>query len=806
MPGTQPLPLPVHAAAYLVGNSLLLSMPSLAAAWPLSVLLALAAIRLPLQRWRLPAAMLLAGFVISALQVSLLLDRSLPLQMAGKIITVEGFIDGLPEADGRVVRFNLDVFRSDISGGKQIKGRIRVSDYRRDSIAAEPGQAWRLLLKLKPVHGFANQAGFDYEKWLFNQRIIGTAYIREKNAVQATTGANKNSPGILAMKRTNCRLPGLDRPATIAKLRLRLIQHIEEQLTASPFRGIVTALATGDRRGMDSQQWSVLQRTGTSHLMAISGLHVGLVAGIVFFLFRFLWRALPGLPLLLADYRAAAIAAFLAACFYSLLAGFSLPTQRALVMVFIFKLALLLGRRMRAVDILSLSLVLVLLFDPLAPLAAGFWLSFAAVAMILYIMLQRQYRPYWTAGAIARPVNLQWKLSLLMLPMTFLFFQQVSFVSPLANFIAIPLVALCIVPLVLLASLWFLVFGSSLPEQSLYQLADVLLHGLWYFLAALSNFAAGMPFTAGHTATTVAGLFFAALIFMLPAGLRVRRLSTLGLLVCFFPAQPAIDEGEFSMILLDVGQGLSAIIRTRQHALLFDSGARFSQKFNAGNAVVLPVLKSLSIARLDAMIVSHGDNDHRGGVDAVLEGIQTAKVISNEAIASDRLMPCRAGDAWYWDGVIFRILHPQANGLATGNNASCVLQVSSRYGSVLLPADIEEEAEREIIARHHAALRSRVLVAPHHGSNSSSTGNFLRAVDPDLVLFPAGWMNRYQHPAEKVVARLREHGIESRQTGECGALTVHAGKGGITVDSRRQTAGKLWDRSETDGRCSRKSL
>ncbi len=787
--------LPMSALAFLAGTVLLFSLPDLDLVWAMAgvlpgVLIAL----LFFDKWRWSVLFFLAGFFWAGFVAGQQLSNTLPQELAGKNIIVEGVVEGLPVREGRVLRFNFNVFRSEPVAGSKIRGLIRVSDYRRGSIDPLPGEAWRLLLRVKPPHGFANPAGFDYEKWLFSERIIATAYIR------------KNKENI---SKLNGRLPGQDRSAIIDHMRLRIAAQIKNSLPDSAFRGIITALATGDRRAISSQQWSVLQTTGTSHLMAISGLHVGLVAGIAFFLFRLLFTAPPRFLLLLPSHKAAAVVAMLFAAFYSLMAGFSLPTQRALLMLTVLMVALLLQRRVRALDVLSLTLLLVLMFDPVSILSAGFWLSFSAVAMILYILLQRSHRNGWTESSVFKAVNMQWKLSLLMAPATLLFFQQIPLPGPVANLVAIPVVAFLIVPLVLLASLSFLLFGGGFVEQTLFRLADTVLQLLWTLLEYLEMTSRALPFSVEHSAIALAGIIFTAMVLMLPAGLKLRKLALVGLLAFFFPLHaelPELHEGEFRMVLLDVGQGLSALIMTGHHALVFDTGARFSKRFNAGDAVVLPVLKSLSINKLDALIVSHGDNDHSGGAQKVLAGVAVRQVISNEVISGTDVIPCRAGMQWQWEGVSFRLLHPDIDETTTGNNASCVLQVQSAFGSILLPADIEKEAEKEIISRYPDALRSNILVAGHHGSNTSSSEDFIIAVSPELVLFPAGWMNRYHHPAKNVLHRLANSQIKSMITGECGAITIRVAEAGISARSWRQSNRRIWDVSEIDGRCSKVAI
>jgi competence protein ComEC len=476
-------------------------------------------------------------------------------------------------------------------------------------------------------------------------------------------------------------------------------------------------------------------------------------------------------------------------------------------MLSLLSITIVSDRRVRPLDILSLTLIVVLVFDPLSITSAAFWLSFSAVAMILYTLLHQKPKHSWQWNGVSKALRLQWKLAIMMAPLTLLFFQQIAVVAPVANLIAIPIVAFLIVPLVLLACLLFLIFGSGYLEQHLFQLADFVLERLWLFLDASAVTAETLSFSSACSVAAMSGIFFTVLIIMLPSALKSRKLVLAGLLAFFFPSSNDISQGEFSAILLDVGQGLSAIIKTQRHTLLFDAGARFSKHFNAGDAVVVPVLKYLAVDKLDTLIISHGDNDHRGGAVAILSEIDVKQVISNEKnITADNVTPCLAGKQWQWDGVSFKILHPVQSSSVRGNNASCVLHVQSPYGSILLPADIEKEAENEIVSRYPDLLHSNILIAPHHGSSTSSSEGFLDAVAPELVLFPAGWLNRYHHPAQQVMQRLAERGIESRITGECGALIVRAQQRGLSIESWRLSNRKLWDRTETAVKCRKLAL
>jgi competence protein ComEC len=781
MPGST-FSLPLIAVAFLSGMLALLWMPSLADARLLLFICAFVYGLTVLSSRSVCCIMLAAlsgmGWAYNA--ASHHAGMILPLQLASENVLVRGHVEGLAQDDGRAVRFNFLVREQVNSSHPRIAGRIRVSDYRETKQNVRPGEAWQLMLRVKPPHGFANMAGFDFEKWLFSQRVTATAYIRE-------------SP-------ENRRLPDLDRTALIDRLRARLAAHLATLLPTSSGRGLVNALATGDRRYISPQQWSVLQVTGTSHLMAISGLHVGLVAALVFLFARRFWSLFPALAERLPAYKFAALCALAVSCLYSLLAGFSIPTRRALLMLAIMSLLVFLQRRARFTDVLSLTVLLVLLFDPLSVLSSGFWLSFGAVVFILFIITQRIHGDSGLRQRLNRAISLQWKLGLLMFPLTLWYFQNMPVSGPFANLLAIPLVAFVVVPLVLLASFLFIISGPGVIEAALYKFADLVISFLWHTLAWFADVSGQLSWAVPASGAAITALGLAVIFLLLPGGLGTRKLAFAAVLAFIVPAGTSMQNGEYRVYLLDVGQGLATLVTTRNHALLFDAGPRFSSRFDAGSAVVIPTLRKLSVSRLDSMIISHGDNDHIGGMTSLLEAVEVGDVISNEKTRLTGVQPCIDGTEWQWDGVRFNILHPLDTGVST-NDRSCVLRVSSAYGSILFPADIEKRGEAEILTRHHDKIRSDVLVAPHHGSNTSLTEDFLDSVSPSAVLFPAGWMNRYRHPGRLVMERIARAGITSRVTGDCGALTVRFSAGGISIESQRDSGSGIWVYRDSDKAC-----
>jgi competence protein ComEC len=507
------------------------------------------------------------------------------------------------------------------------------------------------------------------------------------------------------------------------------------------------ALALGHRSGIAPDDWDVLRATGTTHLVAISGLHIGIVALIGFQCGRMVWGLAGPLRRLGPRPIAQAWIGLAAAAAYAALAGFALPTVRALLMLAVALATIVLRRRARPLEGLATAAAAVLLFDPLAPLGASFWLSFGAVAAILYLATGRVA----PIGRAQRWIALQLGITVALTPLLLGFFGQASLVAPIANLVAIPWISLVIVPLTLagtaLATIW--------PDcgQVLFALAEIALMPLWRFLQAC----AAWPLAEWHGARPAAPILVLALmgvtLLIAPRGVPARGAGLLALLplLLWHPARP--EEGDVRLHLLDVGQGLAAVIRTRDHTLVYDTGARFSARFDAGSAVVLPFLRARGVRRIDALVLSHLDNDHAGGRDAVLRDMAPTTVWTSaphRLEGESRL--CGRGRSWTWDGVAFRFLHPDPDDALTGNDASCVLRIDAPGGSLLLPGDIESTAEWRLLARG-MELDADVVVAPHHGSLTSSTPAFVRAVDPDHVLYAVGYRNRWDFPQPEVVAR-----------------------------------------------------
>jgi len=693
-------------------------------------------------------AMLLLGFAWSVLTATLVQVPALERAWEGRTVLVEGRVAGIPEQrSGPVQRFIFHVDRLDSgSGWRAFDGKIRLGWYG-DSAAPGAGERWQLAVRLKRPYGFANPGGFDFERWLFQQRIHATGYVRE-DARNRRVSSGWLSP--------------------LQRYRNRLINAFA-RLGDTPGAGFIKALTVGERNDISTAQWQVLNATGTSHLMAISGLHISLVAGLVFWLVRRGWSRCARLAGRLPAPRAAAMAAMLAALLYALLAGFGIPARRALVMVWILMLAILSDRYSSFAQVICLAALATLLLDPLSVLAAGWWLSFQAVIIIAWLATGR----HGMQGQARQRLLMHLALACCMAPVLLLFFQQASLLAPFANAVAVPFVGLLIVPLALTGSVLF-GFSETLGA-SLLGLAAGLLDLAWPVLQWLAG--TGLAAWTRHQPpawTLPPALAGLALLFV-PRGMPGRWLGGVLLLPLVLVHPPVPPPGEAWITLLDVGQGLSAVVQTSRHALVYDAGPRFSPAFDTGRAVVLPFLRRQGITGLDMLVVSHGDNDHIGGVPSLLDAYAPMVTYSSvpEKLPGGDAGRCQHGQHWEWDGVAFAILHPDvADGLA-GNNASCVLLIEAADGQrLLLPGDIEQAAERRLVAKQRDRLSAQVLVAPHHGSATSSSAAFVRAVDPDVVIFPAAYLNRYRFPKREVVERYRAAGAQVFETGRHGAVSV----------------------------------
>ncbi len=615
-----------------------------------------------------------------------------------------------------------------------------------------------------------NPGGFDYEGWLFRAGVHVTGYVRESSE--------------------NRRLAESDAGYLLQSLRQTLRDRINHAVTDPSVAGMIVALVIGDRSGLSREQWDLFSHTGTNHLMAISGLHIGIVAGLVFFLFRWLWSRSSRLCLYWPAPQAAAVAAMLVALFYAALAGFAIPTQRALIMLAVVMGGILLRRQQRASHILSLALLLVVVIDPQAVMSAGFWLSFSAVAIILYGLSGRIH----SKGLWRKWGQVQWVVAVGLAPLLLAWGMQVSLFAPLVNMIAVPLFSLFIVPMALLSSLMLLV-SEGVAGWMLWPLVWVL-ERVISLLDLVATQAYAVWDQGGISTWTWFPAAMGTLLLLAPAGLPGRWLGGIFLLPLLLIRPHAPTAGVLWFTLLDVGQGLSAVIQTQRHTLVFDTGARFSDNFDAGSAVVVPFLRQAGISHIDRLILSNADNDHAGGASKLVEKMAVYEILSGESdsVPLDHVQPCTNQEEWQWDGITFRFLYPTVNSQNKGNNASCVLLVENAAGRILLAADIEKKVESWLLNNMPEQLAVDIIQVPHHGSKTSSTLDFVTAVSPDYALISAGYRNRYRFPRPEIVQRWQAVDAVLLNTAEQGAIRyrLHPVEGILKPESYRLDAKRYW--------------
>ncbi len=784
--------------------------------------------------------LILIGIVWSTSFAERQLSHRLSEAATGQSIVINGMISGIPASHGEVQSFEFDIetFRfvdadllSQLPKSSLFPERVRLNWYY--GLPVNAGEHWQFEVRLKPPHGFLNPGGFDYEAWLFQHGIDATGYVR-KSALNQHIDLDA-SDTIFSMA---------EMMGWVSSMRQQLAEKVDalaakNQTGSENSFSLIKALAIGDKSSISNVQWSVLANTGTSHLMAISGLHIGLAMLFAYILIRRL------VPVMLIKWvpaqHIALIFGVAAALCYALIAGLSIPTQRAIIMLFVLSVMMLIRRNHRPVDALGAALLLVLLFDPLAVLSVGFWFSFSAVAVIFICAASSQNEPrnepeknknddsvFARLLTILRQwVRLQLLISLFLLPLSLFMFQQSSLVSPLANLLLIPYLSFLVVPIVLMAIIctWLLPFVADW----LFVLAALSLDFIWPFTVFLSElpFAVWVQGEVGIIRLLLATLLMLMLffstrfsrfisqnisryknkadcgnkqIYRFPVWLLRVVLSVFLLPLVFVADKPELMAEEYQIVVLDVGQGSAAVIQTASHVAVFDSGARFSEKLDAGRSVVIPYLRSQGVRHLDRLIVSHGDADHIGGAQAILDEFPGTSVLGQdiESLNAAKKTLCQSGQAWQWDSVDFKILSPEyaAGSLqqkTRRNDRSCVLQVSSRAGVTLFTGDIEKKAEKYLIANFSEQLNSDILLVPHHGSNTSSSQTFIDQVDPKIALISAGYKNRYRLPSNKVVTRYERSGSQLLHTAHSGAVMIKIGlKDGISFIKHRQQAKRYW--------------
>lgn len=722
-------------------------------------------------RWRRQALCLMLGLSVGvaygSMRAQLRLADQLGDALDGVTRSLTGSVIGLPDQTDAGLRFE---FAPDTEQGG-LPRRLSLSWYPKPGDVMPkivPGQRLLIEARLKVIRAQQNRNGFDYAAWQFARGVGGLGYVRTLAVVDAPPAGGIG--------------------ARIDRWRAAIRAHIHASV-GPEIAGILTAMAVGEQRGISDASWTTLRNTGTAHLVAISGLHVSIVAMLFGGLVGWLWRRVPSAVLWQPAQRASVVAAAVAALAYGALAGFGVPVTRSVLMLLIACAALLSSRRPPASRIWLLALLGVMVFDPWCVISAGFWLSFGAVGALILMLSGR----HGATGRWAGFASAQLAVTVLTAPLLLVLFGQLSLVSPVANAVAIPLVSLVVVPLVLL--------GAILPGHVFFTMAAFVMGHLMDALA----WAAGLPFSVWSFATPPLPLMvlavFGTMWGVMPRGTPWRVLGWVGWVPALLWSPPRPAVGAFEAQVLDVGQGLAVHVRTATHDVLYDTGPAYFRGGDAGERHVVPYLQSIGVGSLDLLVVSHDDKDHAGGASSVLRSLPVSRVVTGQGVtlaAGPAPMPCYAGQRWTWDGVVFRWLHPAVDApFRDDNDRSCVLYVSTPAASLLLTGDVSARAEHSVAASGGWPV-STVVVAPHHGSRSSSSDALVAAVAARHVVFSSGYGNAFGHPVATVVQRWRDAGAQIWRTDLQGAVSMRVASTGVQLASEDAERPRYWHRVRAD--------
>lgn len=771
-PAARTPPFAIAAATGLVAGA----MASLWLPWPTPWPLSAVALVLGALAWRRAAiprvlAALLAGFGLAGLHAAFALALQLP-PGAGRVeARVTATVVDLPVHEARRTRFHarVDAVQGPAPPGLEPGRHLRLAWYepfrsnghdpRRHSLRA--GETWRFVVRVRAPRGLRNPGGVDAERHALAQRLAGTGYVADAAGARRVAAPH----GLVAW-----------RDAMSGRIAARV---------PAPSSRFIRALALGDTRGLQEVDWHLLRANGLTHLIAISGFHVGLVAGFFALAARGLWWLVPAWGRRVPAPIAAAVGGVVGALVYAAAAGFALPTLRTALMIAVVAGARLSRRPMRIGDSLALAAVAIVCVDPLALLSAGFWLSFAGVAWLVWCLPHGPSRPlrdFVSAQAVA---------TVGLLPLGVALFGQASLAGPLANLVAVPWWSLVVVPLALVGTgLETVVAGSGAWA---WRAAAWAFDAIWPLFVRLGESPLALWWLPEARWYALPLALVGAFWLLLPRGVPGKWLALLLWLPLLLPDRRLPARGEADLEVIDVGQGLSVLVRTAGHTLLYDMGPAVEEGFDAGERAVIPVLRARGVRRLDRAVVSHGDNDHAGGWEAVRVALPPGVVDAPPDAPVAGTQPCRAGDGWRWDGVRFEYLHPAEHFPYLRNESSCVLRIDSAHGSALLTGDIGEVIEQRLLARRPERLRADVVLVAHHGSGGSSSPEWVAATQARVAIVSSGAGNRFGHPRADVIERWRRVGAQVHDTAADGAVRVRLRPQGPEVETRRAAQPRLWD-------------
>jgi competence protein ComEC len=736
--------------------------------WPSAVYVAAVLLAVLLASWQRARCFGWVGLLLAVLlswgttgwRASVYLDEALNPALEGQDLRVVGVVADMPHFHPGGVRFRLHVESADWQGKtvavpplwqvgwySGFAGGATPVALQRKPATVVAGQRWSLMLRVKAPFGARNPHGFDTELWLWEQGVQALGTVR--------AGTRDVMPEMLQQTGQ----------FALARLRQSVRDRIVQSIADPQQAGLIAALVVGDQGAIAKPDWDVFRATGVAHLVSISGLHVTMFAWLAVHLVGALWRRSARLCQRIPAPHAAWVGGVVLATCYALFAGWGVPAQRTCLMLAAVAALRLLGLRWPWPQVWMLSCAVVVVLDPWALLQAGFWLSFVAVGILFATNASMPTHTLRWWQRLQQMVREQALITVALAPLTLFLFGQVSVVGLVANLVAVPWVTLVLTPLAMLGVLF-----TPLWALAAWAAGGLMLLLEWFASLYWAVFAVAMP-PMWAVALAVPGALL--LVWALPWRVRLLGLPPLLVLMLWQPAAPALRH--FEILAPDVGQGNAVLVRTRNHALLYDAGPRWSQDNDAGQRVLVPLLAALDV-RLQRLVLSHGDADHAGGAYAILRTQPQADLLSSvepdHALAAIRpVQRCEAGQSWVWDGVHFEILYPRAEDYAKplGTNArSCVLRISNGVQAALLVGDIGQEQE-QLLLRMQAPLRADVLLVPHHGSKTSSSREFIDAVAPQWALVQSGHRNRYGHPAPEVLQRYQDAGVIAHNSPQCGA-------------------------------------
>jgi len=766
--------------SFSIGIMLVGYLPTLPSLISISIFIFLFCVTIFIVRKNIPVLFMLlalaAGILFGVFSGHQLLDQQLPENLAAQDVVVEGIVVDLPQENSRRQLFTLKVQLAhslyESIPFENFPHKINFSSY--GDIRVKSGELWRLTVKLKRPRGFVNPGGFDYQASLLRRGIGATGYIRE--------GDNRMLQGQPSF--------------SMDVLRYRLQQWLI-QTSQSPQKSILVALLVGDTSLVDKNQWSEMIKTGTNHLIAISGLHLGFFAIVGFFIGNLMGRCIQifwhRYPSMVSGY----ICSMLFTIFYSLIAGFNIPTIRTLIMLAVVQLAFLWRRSFRVRDTLLIALVLVLLYDPLAAYDMGFWLSFGAVAMLIFCFSGRFYAANEFNRSHIKHIHVfiksQWVMFVgLLIPLALLVHTS-SLLAPFANFVAIPVITFFVVPCLILSALDHFMLGSLWGVDVLFlhsaELGLALVHEWLNYLLVVGDARFNPLVNINFAAVLLA--VPAVLLILLPRGLGSKWIGCVGLLFALFIPLKRLPD--LQLLVFDVGQGTAILVRTPHHQLLYDTGPLYTENFDAGSGIIVPYLHSQGLQSLDRLIVSHNDQDHSGGLQGVLATTKVKQLLLGEPdkFKTSIEKNCHEQFPWEWDGVRFSFITWPPIPAAKANNHSCVLLIEYRDQKILLAGDIEKEVEHQLLAQQSLSAVD-ILLVPHHGSRTSSTFGFVDQVKPRYAIYSAGFRNQHGHPHKDVAARYTKVGSIPLNTAASGALEFLWNEGEMSARQYRLVKRRYW--------------